>query len=299
MKVFFASLVLLFVFCDNAYSQDSPDLRDTSAIRIMTYNVKMLPRILTYIHHKPIKRARLIPQFLIAENVDMIVLEETFDYRADQILKRKLRTAYPYIYGPANKKGGGTMFSSGVMILSKYPMKRLEEIKFKSCSGDDCWARKGAMLVELTVKGHTIQFMGTHLQAGGTPQIKRDQYAQIEAMLERHARPGVPQILGGDYNTFRSDTVLYPTMLSILHAEDGPISGDIQFTSDDIICDMSENYCRTLAHYEQDIIDYILYKGNGLPHRSVTRRITRYMTLWDIDHRDLSDHMTLIMDLKL
>jgi endonuclease/exonuclease/phosphatase family metal-dependent hydrolase len=300
MRALLVLLIAVFTTLSySAHSQSAADVTDTSAIRIMTYNIKMLPRILTYIHHKPVKRARIIPQYLIAENVDVIVLEETFDYRADMILKRKLRKTYPYIYGPANKKGGGTMFSSGVMILSKYPMTDLEEIKFKSCSGDDCWARKGAMLVELTAKGHTIQCMGTHLQAGGTAQIKRDQYTQIAAMLERHARAGVPQILGGDYNTFRTDTVLYPAMLHILHAEDGYITGTLQFTSDDVVCDMSENYCKVIPSPERDIIDYILYKGNGLPYKAVTRHITRYTTPWDIDHQDLSDHMALIMELKL
>jgi endonuclease/exonuclease/phosphatase family metal-dependent hydrolase len=281
MKSFAALLALLLsltyhkALCQGLSSEAA--IPDTSGIRILSYNIKMLPRIFTFIHHKPIKRARLIPQFLIAENVDVIVLEETFDHVADQIIRRKLRGTYPYMYGPANK-GLGTFSSSGVMILSKYPMKFLEQIKFHSCSGDDCWARKGAVLMELTIKGHTVQVMGTHLQAGGIPQIKKDQYAQIEAMLERHARSGVPQILGGDYNTFRTDTVLYPTMLSILHAQDGPITGDMQYTSDDVICDMSENYCRVLQHYEQDIIDYILYKDNGKPYKSAVRTIKRYMT---------------------
>jgi endonuclease/exonuclease/phosphatase family metal-dependent hydrolase len=297
MKAFLTTAVILSVLLStDAYSQQAAT--DTGAIRIMTYNIKMLPRILTYIHHMPVKRARILPQYLAAENVDVIVLEETFDGKAGYIIKRRLRKTYPYAMGPANRQAG-TMFSSGVVILSKYPMKKLKQIKYKQCAGDDCWARKGAMLVELSIKGRTIQVMGTHLQAGGTLAIKKSQYQQIEAMLEQYAKPGVPQILAGDYNTFRKDTVLYPEMLRTLQAEDGPISGDMQYTSDDLVNDMSDNYGKNRPNPEQDIIDYILYKGNGKPHKMLSRKIVRYVTPWDKAHKDLSDHMALIMQFTL
>lgn len=288
-------LLSLFVtlWSGHAHSQTT----DTAGIRIMTWNIKMLPRIFRFIHHKPVQRARLIPRYIIAENTDIVFLQEAFDDRCCRILKRKLRKTYPYMLGPVNKQAG-TIFSGGAMILSKTPLQKLEQIRFSSCSGNDCWAHKGAILAATTVRGQKVQVMNTHIQAGGVPRIHIDQFAQIAAMLQRHAAPDVPQILGGDYNTFHTDTVLYPAMLDMLKAEDGPISGDMHYTSDDIVCDMSENYCKVLLHPEQDIIDYILYRPNGHPYKEATRHIVRYTTLWDLDHQDLSDHMTLIMDLK-
>ncbi|MBS1685388.1 MAG: hypothetical protein JSS76_11555 [Bacteroidetes bacterium] len=62
---------------------------------------------------------------------------------------------------------------------------------------------------------------------------------------------------------------------------------------------MSENYCKVLMHPEQDIIDYILYKANGHACKEISRHIYRYTTPWDLDHQDLSDHMTLSIDVKL
>ncbi|MBS1593684.1 MAG: endonuclease/exonuclease/phosphatase family protein [Bacteroidetes bacterium] len=295
MKVYFVLLAMMLAFTPGYVHGQSAD---TGAIRIMTWNIKMLPRIFRYIHHKPVQRAKLIPRYIIAENTDVVLLQEAFDDRCYHILKRKLRKTYPYVLGPVNKEAG-TIFSGGAMIFSKTPLKKLEQIRFSSCSGNDCWARKGALLAATTIRGQKIQVMSTHIQAGGIPRIHIDQFAQIAAMLQRHAEPGVPQILGGDYNTFRTDTVLYPAMLDMLKAEDGPISGDMHYTSDDVVCDMSENYCKVLLHPEQDIIDYILYKPNGRPYRDISRHIFRYTTPWDLEHQDLSDHMTLIMDLKL
>lgn len=270
---------------------------DTGTVRIMTWNIKMLPRILHYIHHKPVERARILPRCIIAESADIVLLQEVFDDRCYRILKRKLKKTYPYMLGPVNKQAG-TIFSGGAMILSKTPLKKLAQIRFNSCSGNDCWAHKGALLASTTIRGHKIQVMNTHLQAGGVPRIHIDQFTQMADMLQRHAEQDVPQILGGDYNTFRTDTVLYPAMVDILKAEDGPISGDMHYTSDDVVCDMSENYCKVLLHPEQDIIDYLLYRANGHPYRDVSRHIMRYTTPWDLDHQDLSDHMTLIMEVK-
>lgn len=288
-------LVALLSVCISisAFSQSA----DTGSVRIMSWNIKMLPRIFRFIHHKPVQRARLIPRYIIAENTDIVLLQEAFDDRCYHILKRKLRKVYPYTLGPVNKQAG-TIFSGGAMILSKTPLQKLEQIRFSSCSGNDCWAHKGAILATTTIRGQKVQVMNTHMQAGGVPRIHIDQFAQIAGMLQRHTEQGVPQILGGDYNTFHTDTVLYPAMLNMLHAEDGPISGDIHYTSDDVVCDMSENYCKVLLHPEQDIIDYILYRANGRPYKEVSRHIVRYTTPWDLDHQDLSDHMTLLMDLK-
>ena len=294
MKVRLLLLLILSVI-DSGYAHSQST--DTSAIRIMSWNIKMLPRIFRYIHHKPVQRARIIPKYIIAESTDIVLLQEAFDDYCYRIIKRKLRKVYPYMLGPVNKQAG-TIFSGGAIIFSKTPLQKLEQVRFTSCSGNDCWARKGALLAATTIRGHKVQVMNTHIQAGGVPRIHIDQFAQIAAMLARHTETGVPQILGGDYNTFRTDTVLYPAMVDMLHAEDGPISGDLHYTSDDVVCDMSENYCRVLLHPEQDIIDYILYKANECPYRTAERHIARYTTLWDIDHQDLSDHMTLLMDIR-
>src|SRR5579864_2829265 len=73
-------------------------------LRILSYNIKMLPRFIKRTHHFPITRARIIPEFLAEENPDIIVFQEAFDPKADRILRTSLKQVYPYMIGPVNKK---------------------------------------------------------------------------------------------------------------------------------------------------------------------------------------------------
>ena len=78
--------------------------RGTSAnsLKILSYNVKMLPRFIKRERHFPIKRAHIIPSYLTQEDVDIIVLQEAFDMKANRIFRKQLKAKYPYIIGPEN-----------------------------------------------------------------------------------------------------------------------------------------------------------------------------------------------------
>ena len=55
-----------------AYSLPSTVSSDSAApISILTWNVKLLPRGAVFLHHHPVKRAKLIPQKLL-EQVPML-----------------------------------------------------------------------------------------------------------------------------------------------------------------------------------------------------------------------------------
>ena len=195
-------------------------------ITIMTYNVKMLPRGATFLHHHPVKRAKLIPAKLIAENPDVIVFEEAFDGVAVRTLSKKLKAAYPYMAGGDNRKVISYKRAGGVLIFSKYPLKELESIKYSECHGADCMGNKGSILVEVEHPVKKFQLLGTHMQAGHVAEIKLSQYREAAALLERHAQPGVPQFIAGDFNTHKDDTTLYNALVGALKAEDGPVDDE-------------------------------------------------------------------------
>ena len=291
------SIFVLLLFIATAISvQATPLSTDTSTISFMTWNVEMLPRVFFFIHHKPVIRARIIPAHLLLDAPDVIVLQEAFDSKAVRILKRKLRATYPYMCGPANRKAISFKINSGVMIFSKWPLREIETIRFEQCAGDDCYARKGALLTELDIKGKKVQLLGTHVQAGGTAEIKTSQYKQIADLLNRHIVTGVPQMICGDFNTFQSDTLLYPIMIKTLQAENGPFSGELKYTSDHFVNDLCEDFARPGC--ERDVIDYILYRSNGQPFSSVSRTIIEYLQPWHKKHKYLSDHNAVLMKLK-
>ena len=175
MKTIF---LICTLFCIAALSARAGD----KDLRILTYNIKMLPREILSQHHHPIIRARIIPDFIIQENADIVVFEEAFDTKADRILRKHLKAQYPYILGPLNKKPGFKI-NGGVMMFSKYPLKKLNTIQYSQCSDEDCWARKGVMLVEVNDGQHVFQLAGTHLNGGGTLELK-------EKPIRRNGRPG-------------------------------------------------------------------------------------------------------------
>jgi endonuclease/exonuclease/phosphatase family metal-dependent hydrolase len=289
------SLLIVFAFaCDLQCfaGNDAPTSTTSKGLRILSYNIKMLPRVLKRPHHYLIKRAPLIPKYIIEENPDIVVFQEAFDGKADRILKRKLKANYPYMLGPLNKKAGFKI-NGGVLICSKYPLKQLGTIQYSQCDDFDCWARKGAMLVEVTDGTHTFQIAGTHMNGGGSVTLKTSQYREMGNLVKEFARPGVPQFCVGDYNTSNLEPQYYNALVANLDAEDGPISGDLNVTNDHLNNDMEEDF----NPKDRNIIDYILYRPNGVRPQKITRTIKQYCEQWSKDHCDLSDHYALLMEL--
>ena len=112
-------------------------------------------------------------------------------------------------------------------------------------------------------------------------------------LVKEFAKPGMPQILAGDYNTSLSDKPFYNSMISSLDAEDGPVTGIEGFTDDHLNNDMESWF----DPKDRKIIDFMLYRPNGVQPKLITRTIRQYCHQWAKDHCDLSDHYALLMDL--
>lgn len=289
-SAFIAILLLLYTGISA-----EPSAGDEKELRILSWNIKMLPRLVKRVRVGPVKRSRIIPQQIINDSIDIVVFQEAFDVRARLILKRRLRDDYPYREGPANKKFLSLRTNSGIVIYSKIPIKHLEEIDFDQCEGDDCLARKGALLVQAEFNGTEFQLLGTHLEAGGTREMKTSQYQEISELIERHKKQGVPQLLAGDFNTNKRDEILYPRMLEMLQAEDGELEGDLKYTADELRNDMNP---AGRHGPKQSVIDYVLYRGNGVEPAFMVRHVRQYQIIWRVDHSDLSDHNAVLMRIR-
>jgi len=285
------ALALVFVFCALfGYAETAPPPRD---LRILSYNIQMLPRWIAHLGHGPVKRAKLIPEKLVADSIDIIVFQEAFDKHCMRIIRKQLAPYYPYVVGPANDRKVSIKLNSGVIMFSKVPLKFVDQVDFTECEKEDCFARKGALLAEADWHGKPIQIMGTHKEAGGSTTLKTGQYLEILGMIRRHTRPGVPQLLCGDFN-IKKGTDIYTAMVATFDMEDGPITGELQYTSDHLLNDMS--------HHDPDnrkIIDFIFYRGNGTKPQFIQREIKRYLQRWHKKHEDLSDHLAVLMTLRL
>jgi sphingomyelin phosphodiesterase len=252
-------------------------------LKILTWNIYMLPFCSQL--HQNCKRATSIAQKIAGYNNDIIVFEEAFDHSARKILRSQLKKVYPFMYGPANDSKFSFKTNSGIWILSKIPLRQLEQIEFKNRFGIDAFARKGAVLFEGEWKGQTFQLLGTHLQANSPDSIRSGQCHEIaDKLLKKYARPEIPQIVCGDFNIEFEDQLNYKKMLTLLEAENGILQGELQSSYDEI-----DN---KLAHKEngrKSLIDYILVR-NANAIRNIVRQI---FVLKETDNdklSDLSDH---------
>lgn len=265
-------------------------------VNILSWNIYMRPRI--GFHDGQVKRASEIVKELKDKNYDVIVFQEAFDNKARNIIWKGLKEKYPYQSG-APKHKYFFKVSTGVFIISKLPLEMIEHIYYSECGGSDCFAVKGAALVNVTKNGKVFQIIGTHLQAAngkkktGT-EIRKIQYDEINAkLLAPYKKEGVPQFLVGDLNTKKSNEDAYNNLIKELEMEDGEISGTKQFTSDGTTNDFKD------ADNEPKLIDYVLCKKNGAKVRFIKRSIEIFKSDWSKEHKDLSDHYAVLAEIVI
>lgn len=289
----FKRLLFIALLGSSMFSSFAAGINEPKKLRILSYNIQMLPRWILHMDHGPVKRAKLIPEKLIADSIDIIVFQEAFDKKCMRIISKQLKPFYPYVVGPGNDRKVGIKINSGVMMFSKIPMKFVDEVDFTECESEDCWARKGALLAEADWNGKPIQILGTHKEAGGSLTLKTGQYLEILGMVRKHTKAGVPQLLCGDFN-IRKGSDIYTAMVATFGMEDGDITGELQYTSDHLLNDMS-----TYRPDDRKVIDFIFYRANGVKPVFVQREIRRYLQRWSDKHEDLSDHLAVLMTLSI
>jgi endonuclease/exonuclease/phosphatase family metal-dependent hydrolase len=260
-------------------------------LKILSWNIYMLPRIVVQKHKRG--RAYAIVEELKKSEFDIIVFQEAFFPASREIIKNGLREIFPFDYGPANNEGLTLRTNSGIWIISKTPLKVLKTTQFKACTGNDCWARKGAMLLEGTWHDKPFQILGTHLQADGFDKIREKQMDQIYLeLLAENKKEGVPQIICGDMNTEREMKEHYCKMLDCLDAEDGEISGIETCSYDGVDNEIAQSFgAKKKTNY-----DYILVRNNGSKMKAIHRLVNIYK--YKNKKKHLSDHYGIACELK-
>ncbi len=288
----FSVLIGFSVF--NSANAQSGNPSETK-LNILSWNLYMRPRIA--FHDGQVQRAHAIVEQLKDKDYDVIVFQETFDHKARNIIWKGLKEKYPYQSGSPGKKHFYKV-STGVFIISKLPMHVMDDIYFSECGGSDCFAVKGAVLVDVIKNKHKIQIIGTHLQAANGKkmtgaEIRKSQYEEIKnKLMIPHAEKGVPQFFVGDLNTAKSDKAVYEELLTVMEMEDGEITGEKQFTSG------GKNDFRD-PEDKGHLIDYVLCRKNGAKIRIVQRSVKIFQQPWSKKHKDLSDHYAVLAEIGL
>lgn len=264
------------------------DTTDGPRLKVLSWNIYMLPKIV--VRKGKRERATAIAAELKKSDFDIIVFQEAFLPAARAIIKKSLDSIYKFQYGPINDtKGINT--NGGVWVISKIELKELGTIKFEDCKGFDCYANKGAIMLQGVFNNKPFQILGTHLQADGYDKIRNKQMDQIYAeLISKYKTDSVPQIVCGDMNTENEIREHYCQMLKCLDAEDGDFSSVEKETYDGVNNEIAQKYG---VHHKLSL-DYILLRTNGAKMKSVKR----FVSILQKGKKHLSDHYGVVCELK-
>lgn len=283
MKQSIKYFLFAFVVASIAFPKDS--IAQLDSLKVLSWNIYMLPLSVKSVGQG--KRVEYIAEQLNSSEYDVIVFQEAFERDARYRLSKLMRKQYPYQEGPANAKPSWFRMNSGVWIVSKHPMKFLDELDYAKASGVDKVARKGALLVEVEKNGKKYQVAGTHLQAGASKKkddIRHSQFIELQQMLQQYEVYGIPQLVCGDFNTPKNDRKNYQLILETLKVQDGPLESSLQYTYDAKENDLAigGNYCEQL--------DYIFIKDNSNKVQYSKRKVIAHTAKWHEKRKNLSDH---------
>lgn len=140
---------------------------ESDKVKILTWNVQMLPSIGAVFSDKLKKmqseRTEWIIEYLINEDFDIVLLQESFDNDFINELNTKLKTKYPFQFNPIRPKW--YKLSNGLMILSKIPLQLIDKVTFSNSSQSDFFASKGAVMLKVFIDSIPLYIVNTHLQS--------------------------------------------------------------------------------------------------------------------------------------
>lgn len=164
----------------------------------------------------PSERYERAMKEITALRPDLVVLSEVFTAKGKKRFKND--KVYPYrVDGPG---AFPKLISSGLRILSRYPIEGYATLVYKGCKKDDCFSRKGALLAVVRLpSGKRVNVVATHLNARGEDDIRESQILQLHNFVRYYREPDAPVLIAGDFN-FDPASGVYSKMLSLLRVED-------------------------------------------------------------------------------
>lgn len=288
----FKNLILL-LFCFSFLPQHNAQVISRSdTVTIASWNIQMLPGIFSpfskLVRKKQKIRSPKIIQYLNASAFDIVVLQEVFDKRRVKEFEKGLKTRYPYILEPI-KQGVSLKLSSGVMILSKYPIEVIDHIIFNVSKGSDRAAQKGCSLMKIKINNKSIYLGGTHLDSKSKDARNLQYNLTKEKIISPYINDTIPFFLAGDFNTdILSED--YKTMVSTFKLTNHTLDDERPYTFDEYNSWNNKGY--------KSWIDFILYKKMDLVEIN-DQYILRPKMKFEKSTIDLADHYQIVLEVIL
>lgn len=289
------SAFLILLFGINAHAQ-------TRELKVMSYNINGLPWPLKK-NKKPLfmEIARILNERVDKKTAPHVILIQEGFRPETKDLVTALSKNYPYIFkGPKDSDknpldanpGRKAIISSGLWILSRYPILKSDKIPFGAsrCTGWDCIANKGIAYVQIQVPGvGPVDILSTHMNSkkssGSSDQkVYAAQEKQIEVakyFFDKVSSPHIPVIFSGDFN-IKTDRPNYSVLARAL-----PLySAGLFCEAYQYFCKIGENTPSKDLHVSAD--QHFYRQGNGYYLNPVYAAKTMRQKLGS---RVLSDHL--------
>ena len=284
---------------DGAWSEISrPSAEQTQKLeiklKVLTWNVQMLPTLYipfgSDLRKMQYERLPWIISFLKVLDCDVICLQEVFDPEILAGLKEGLGQKYPCSISP-QYASRWRLVSSGLLFLSRVPVRYVKHIPFSGTGRDGFWTSKGCCLIEGVKDGVPFQMAGTHFP-DDNERIKGSAMDLIRDQLLPLCRNDCPVIFLGDFN-IRKNSEQYRVLLRKLHLNDFEINDERPYTSDPF------NSWNTGRIFCPELIDHVFLNQNDA-NATVSRiGIERPMREYRNMECDLSDHYPLEADIVI
>ena len=147
-KYFYSFPPLELEKIDRIITEDKPRI-------ILSWNIQEL-----FLFTNKLKIINII-KYLKRTNAEIICLQEAFEDKAKTMIIDKLKEKYPYHLIGNNDKSYIVGEDSGLLVLSKYPIKKIKFSPLTDLVLTDDLAKKGILYFQ--VQG--VNFVNTHLQA--------------------------------------------------------------------------------------------------------------------------------------
>ncbi|MFK7796802.1 MAG: sphingomyelin phosphodiesterase [Aureispira sp.] len=260
-------------------------------LKVLSWNVQLLPRSFSMFSKALRKKQAVRTPWIIAHcqqaDYDVIVFQEVFDKPLSKQLQAALLASYPYQVQPL--KQSGRLTSSGILIVSKWPIQKVGAVVYPKGAHEDAWAAKGCTIVELQQGENAVYIAGTHLQAGGSNAAKTQralQYQSIKTVLDMVTNDSLAIVLAGDLNTRKSERFVYSNMLDTLNMQDKPLDEERPYTID-------LNNTWNIGGLNQQL-DYILLRPQQSRLQLQQQKLLRLQKKWKEQPMDLADHYGVI-----
>ena len=278
--------IILFIL---GFSISLSAQRNGDSLTIASWNIQMLPKVYQpftkLTRKKQSIRAPKIIQYLNAADFDLIVLQEVFDRSIQKEIAKGLIVNYPYQQMPI-KEGFTWKLSSGVMILSKHPMKFLKNVIFNTSKKSDKAAQKSCILVQVEIGSKTLLIGGTHLDSK-SQESRQLQYEMTKnEILTPYLNDSVPFYLAGDFNT------------SFGHEDYKKMISEFKLTSFSLDDERPYTYDEYNTWNETGVrswIDFIFYNENQ-HHQPFKQYILRPTLSFKGSKMDMADHYQIVLE---